>query len=257
MGQNESLKLSDIRRIFRLVGEVRELGSDPGRWRVHMVRRLQAMMDAEIVISSEVHFCRDADGSMRVVDLGWGCDSEQNTWQIRNDQPEVPEAYWVHANAGEVNEKAGTQSLVPVTPDRKLYGGSCFIMSQCALPHAGAVDQLGVHRSSVAQPYMHAEHRLLRLFHLELGRLWRRDAIQRAKDPALDLPPRLSQTLAALLAGDSEKQIAIKLNLSPHTIHNYVKALHQRFDVSSRGELLAKAGKNKSNFMPHLSDPRQ
>ena len=44
------------------------------------------------------------------------------------------------------------------------------------------------------------------------------------------------------------------------SIHNYVKALHQRFEVSSRGELLAKAGATtKSDFTPKLSItlPRQ
>ena len=39
----------------------------------------------------------------------------------------------------------------------------------------------------------------------------------------------------------SEKQIARKMDLSCHTVHDYVKALHKRFDVSSRAELMAKA----------------
>jgi DNA-binding CsgD family transcriptional regulator len=54
------------------------------------------------------------------------------------------------------------------------------------------------------------------------------------------LSPRVRQTLARLLAGDSEKQIARRLELSPHTVHVYVKALYRGFAVSSRGELLAK-----------------
>ena len=56
----------------------------------------------------------------------------------------------------------------------------------------------------------------------------------------IELTPRLRQTLSCLLGGDSEKQIALKLHLSPHTIHSYVKDLHRRFNVASRGELLAK-----------------
>lgn len=60
--------------------------------------------------------------------------------------------------------------------------------------------------------------------------------------PSVDpkLPPRLRQTLDHLLAGDSEKQVAAKLNLSPHTVHIYVKSLYKHYQVSSRGELLAK-----------------
>jgi len=55
-----------------------------------------------------------------------------------------------------------------------------------------------------------------------------------------DLAPRLRQTLDYLLTGDSEKQIARKLAISPHTVHVYVKSLYKKFDVSSRGELLAR-----------------
>ena len=51
----------------------------------------------------------------------------------------------------------------------------------------------------------------------------------------------------------TETSIALKLELSRHTIHNYVKALHQRFGVSSRGELLARVGKEHSSFTPKLS----
>jgi two-component system nitrate/nitrite response regulator NarL len=60
--------------------------------------------------------------------------------------------------------------------------------------------------------------------------------------PLADRPlsPRERQTLELLLAGDAEKQIAAKLALSKHTVHVYVKSLYKRFDVSSRGELLAR-----------------
>ena len=57
---------------------------------------------------------------------------------------------------------------------------------------------------------------------------------------AVSLSPRVRQTLERLLAGDSEKEIAFRLGVSPHTVHVYVKTLYRRFDVCSRGELLAR-----------------
>jgi DNA-binding CsgD family transcriptional regulator len=57
---------------------------------------------------------------------------------------------------------------------------------------------------------------------------------------AVSLSPRVHQTLERLLMGDSEKEIAARLGVSPHTIHVYVKTLYRRFDVCSRGELLAR-----------------
>lgn len=63
----------------------------------------------------------------------------------------------------------------------------------------------------------------------------------KAPDPSQPkLGPRLRQTLDRLLAGDAEKQIAHRLGLSRHTIHDYVKMIYRRFGVSSRAELLAR-----------------
>jgi DNA-binding CsgD family transcriptional regulator len=54
------------------------------------------------------------------------------------------------------------------------------------------------------------------------------------------LPPRPRETLRRLLAGDSEKQIARRMGVSPHTVHVYVKHIYRHYRVSSRGELLAR-----------------
>lgn len=58
--------------------------------------------------------------------------------------------------------------------------------------------------------------------------------------PAVSLSPRMRQTLERLLAGDSEKEIAVRLGVSRHTVHVYVKTLYRRFDVCSRWELFAR-----------------
>jgi DNA-binding CsgD family transcriptional regulator len=267
------LKLADVRRVFRLVGEIRELGADPNQWRPYMTKRLAKLMNAEIVVSSEIHFrAIGKTGIYRVHDIGWGCDNEGNTWQINTEREETPEAYWLSvlnkapaaaaaapatdAAAAPGKEAEPTESLVAVKPQRSVYGGTTFVLSQYPLPHIGAVDQLGMHRAGGVQPFTHHEHRLLRLFHVELGRLWRKDAIKKAQDPSSDLPPRLAQTLAELQAGASEKQVSLKLGISRHTVHNYVKALHRRLGVSSRGELLAKARPAGGDFTPKLSVPR-
>jgi DNA-binding NarL/FixJ family response regulator len=58
-------------------------------------------------------------------------------------------------------------------------------------------------------------------------------------DPTAGLAPRHVQTLERMLKGDSEKQVARHLEVSPHTVHVYIKVLYRHFRVSSRGELLA------------------
>jgi DNA-binding CsgD family transcriptional regulator len=259
----ERLKLSDVRKAFRLVGEIREMGSDPQKWRPHMVLALRKLVNAEVVVSSEIHFRKlKTTGRMKVFDIGWGSDPDGKVWQINTErEDESPENFWLAMSSPvekrdvettHVEPESDTE-LVPVKPTQNVHGGRYLILSQYGLPHAGVVDQLGLHRAWDDEPFTPADHKLVRLFHVELGRLWKKDAIRRAKDPQTALPPRLTQTLNELLAGSSEKQIAHKLELSRHTIHNYVKALHQRFGVSSRGELLARAGKDRETFTPQLS----
>jgi len=64
--------------------------------------------------------------------------------------------------------------------------------------------------------------------------------IPNGEHPALAiLPPRLRQTLAALLAGKSTKEIAAQMGLSRHTASEHVSRLYARLSVSTRGELLA------------------
>ena len=53
------------------------------------------------------------------------------------------------------------------------------------------------------------------------------------------LSPRERQTLGGLLEGLGEKQIACRLRLSPHTVHNYVKKLFVAYEVHSHVELMA------------------
>ena len=83
------------------------------------------------------------------------------------------------------------------------------------------------------------EARLLDFFVEELGPLIGH-ALVSATEPSPDmLSPRLRQTLASLLEGDSEKQIAARLSLSLATTHQYVTALYRVFGVRSRGQLMA------------------
>ncbi len=248
------MRLSDVRRLFRLIGEIREVGADPQTWRPHLLRGLSKIIPCDLIVSSEVHFrTTNLSSKFKVIDVGWVLDSGGELIQIRTEREEQPETYWVVIGQREPKHSPSADEVVAVRPTTPLRGGKAFILSQVPLAHLGAVDQLGLHRYDHDKPFSPLEHRLVRLFHVELGRLWRADALKKIADPAAALPPRLTETLEGLLKGESEKQIAFALGLSTHTIHNYIRALHRRYDVSSRAELLAKAGKERYDFRPKLS----
>src|SRR5687767_8768702 len=226
------LRLSDVRRAFHLIGDIRQHGAEPQEWRPHLLRGLIELLDADLVISSEVHFRTIAKSdALKVTDIGWGLERGGEPWRIHSEREENPSSYLVVVGKSLTAED---DDIVPIKPAKKLREGHAFILSQYALPHLGAVDQLGLHRYDLNKPFTPAQAKLVRLFHVELGRLWKNDALQRAADPAAELPPRLVQTLDGVLRGDSEKQIAFALGLSQHTVHNYIRALHTRFEVSSR-----------------------
>lgn len=60
-----------------------------------------------------------------------------------------------------------------------------------------------------------------------------------AEDLATHLTPRQREVLRHLLRGSAAKEIASSMNISQHTVNEYIKALHRHFGVSSRSELLA------------------
>ena len=55
----------------------------------------------------------------------------------------------------------------------------------------------------------------------------------------MNLPRRQREVLTALLQGSSVKEIAAELGISPYTVNDYIKAIYRRYQVCSRGELLA------------------
>lgn len=105
-------------------------------------------------------------------------------------------------------------------------------------PGESAAYALLLLRAANERPFSTREHTLLHAAHAGLEWMYREEAARNPDFPD-DLPPRLRQTLKHLLTGASERQIARHMKLSPHTVHDYVKALYTRFAVSSRQELIA------------------
>jgi DNA-binding NarL/FixJ family response regulator len=103
----------------------------------------------------------------------------------------------------------------------------------------GAISGIGVNRAIGERDFSPREQQLLNFFHQEIGGLIRRSLVSGMEPGPEKLSPRLRQTLACLLEGDSEQQVAARLGLSRPTTHQYVIALYRHFNVRSRAQLLA------------------
>jgi len=127
-----------------------------------------------------------------------------------------------------------------------LVSGTAHVLQAPICLVDGKILILEIHRSGDDRPFSDRERQLVHLFTSSVPHLFacsRRTPATTADismhDPRMDdLPPRLRPVLRQLLAGDAEKQVALKLGLSPHTVHQYAKLLHRHFKVSSRAELL-------------------
>lgn len=102
---------------------------------------------------------------------------------------------------------------------------------------SGVIDSLCVNRPWGDRPFDTEDRNLVHLFQLEAQPLYAARAPR--SNVRRSLTPREKQTLALLLAGAAEKNIADQLALSLHTVHGYVKNIYAQFGVQSRAQLLA------------------
>jgi DNA-binding CsgD family transcriptional regulator len=118
------------------------------------------------------------------------------------------------------------------------------VYSACVRPD-GEVALVVAFRGNGAAPFELRDALILRLIHSHAE--WLHKGVSRRPPPApVRLTARQQQTLQALLTGQSEKQIALMLGRSQHTVHTYVKSIYKAYGVSSRAELLARFLSNKN-----------
>ena len=232
---------ADLRAALRLVNEARDIHRGSPEQIEHLVRGLAKLVHAQIGLFGQVGL----DGTITpVLDFGWSSDAER--------------AYFVAFATGAIPLpdpaldpflRTEPDSVVAVTRedligDRDWYRSAHvqelrrparvdpFIYA--AWPGREKRDALALHRAWGDPPFGDRERALVNAVCAECTFL-------RDPCPTALLPPRLREVLALLARGHSEKQIAADLDLSVHTVHDYVKALHRRLGVQSRGELLAVA----------------
>lgn len=267
MGKTQRLCIADVRAVFYLLNELRDLGMQPHIWKQHMLCGLCRLIDGQVGISVQTADAGTVDLTKSVVtDIGWSSEKERGNWINycrRNDLSVDP------SRAQITRLMAGGQPFVRVReqlcPDRHWYSNDhvqitrkesdvdSFIFSYRRLINPERHHWLYLLRPWSEPRFGSRQRRLVRLFHDELGRIIERDAMRAAAlCPMTHLSPRLRQTLDLLACGLGEKQVARKLNCSHHTIHGYVKDLHKRMNVSTRSELLLRVSQQQRLTQPIL-----
>ncbi len=253
VGQSQRLRLDDVRQALRLVGDCRDLGHDPDAWLGRAAAGLGPLCGAGPVLTFLLPpgGFRDSHAVRSFQDAGWDrpahravCLEYTQANQFQQD------ASFQRFRRRKTGKAALTQRRGQLVADRDYYASAYFnearrplwlddsLVSEAGRPGEPAATLLVLHRPLGSQ-FTPRDARRLHLFHVELAELIGRRLAAGPGGLAADLPPRLRRVLARLLDGDGEKQAALRLGLSRHTVHEYVTLLYRRYDVQSRAELLA------------------
>ena len=238
------MRWNDVRAIFGLLGELRELGDDSSAWRAHMAERVCRVVGARVGLAVEVRLPLryTQDDLIALAHVGWQNERERDVFCTLRDDP-----------TDEVVRRLGARPFTRVrrrlVDDRRwqraefahelgrIAGLGEFVLShQPALDH-GVMSGIALYRSAGERQFSPREVELVDNFHRELALMWREP------DPRRALAPRVRETLQQMLLGRSEKEIADALTLSQNTVHQYVKTIYRRFGVRSRAELHARAAR--------------
>lgn len=276
MARSQRLRLGEIRRIHDLAARVRAAGSHPRAWRTAALDGLIELLRAQVGLTVDVAGA-EPGGDVRPIDpidLGWTDESARRR-------------YYQYYSSGEATSDPGTIALLERhrqarfatwsrgqhVDDRTWYASPTvsearrtgdvddFVCSTIALG-GGVLHGFILYRPWNDRRFGPRDVRALRLFHAQLLRdcaaplpYEANHLFPGAGDPAAELSHRLRQTLDLLLAGDGAKQIAHKLDLSAHTVKDYIKALYRRLNVSSRAELMSRYVARPKEGVLHLPDP--
>ena len=245
------LRLSDTRRVFRLLGEIRELRDQPTLRRQRMIDGLCELLGAWQGFS--VHFEHfTALEWVKVASLVTGGSPDARSlrwfaeWASRGRLREDPLVDESTRLPGPVVAHRRVELVDPQTHEQSgVYEGwydPADVGDTLVGFHRGndpsQANGLALHRERGEPAFSERDRKMLRLFMVELYRLYR-DGKLEPRDAEPTVAPRQQQVLQCVLAGRSAKEIAYELAISQRTVEEYMRALYEKFGVTTRAELMA------------------
>lgn len=250
------LSLTDVARLLRIMGEIATVRSDPRRWRMLLLGEMNQLLQAS---ASAAFIVRDVVPGIpplvvSVFDSGFKQESQRQAFLHEYNVSPFNDPLSRAALEGYMHSggRASTSLRGELVSDAAWYGAAEVVehrraagIDDCVFSiHAGAdrtqAFVLCAFRPWGASPFGQRERVLLETMHTAVEALYRSEEATGRLSRAAELSPRVRETLDHLLSGLTERQVAGRMELSVHTVHDYVKMLYAHFGVSSRSELLAR-----------------
>jgi DNA-binding CsgD family transcriptional regulator len=226
---------TDVAAIVDLAYAASRLRRDPERQVAHLLGGFARLLCADGAAVYAVPARRATGGSGLAAVRGYrwtGEDTAQLNAALHGH--DLPGGAWVDW----ADRVAGCERLCVIGPR-----GRVFYL--CSKPPPGDRRRgrvtIAFKRPGEVGAFAAADAAVLRAFHrTSLAELLTRRRPPVAAEDAAGLAPRARATLAHLLVGLTEKQVAERLQVSRHTVHVYVKRIYRHYSVNSRGELMAR-----------------
>ena len=243
------MRTADIQSILRLVGGAAELWYAPDLQRQFTLDSLCRILGAKVGVCYTWGDCLEGGKTPCSQFTHVGLDEKGLVLfqkYLHTGEPRDPVIDVLNAMKGRVitltrREAVADEDWFASEHFRKIRQALDIGPSLYVKIHAQLVDRTTIvmlSRSPDTAPFNEHDAYLVDLCLSEMA--WPFSGETTAVDPRIEtLQPRLKKVMDLLLQGDSEKQVAFKLKLSPHTVHEYVKDLYSELGVNSRGELLA------------------
>jgi hypothetical protein len=233
MRKSGRVRLSDLRRVHRLVHNCRDVGHDARAWSAVLVSGLTRLVEAQVASAVEMGF--EAPGIpprlVQTADCGWLTPAHRESWDQHYTRGQKFRQFAVYQRFTALQTALTTRGREQLVSDAEWYRSEEFndfhrsmgiddiLASMVRTDDPPGLMGFTIFRALNQERFGAWERRVVRVLHQELS-LHVGSALARVgQRPELDLPPRLRETLRCLLEGDSEKQAALRLGLSTLTVH--------------------------------------
>lgn len=254
------LSENDVRAMVRLIGEVANINGDQSVKRRAIMERVAEMVDADCWLWSMFRLCKP-DGGAMTVGLMHGGLSEQDVARVTaaETDPNLPKpenaALLQLLSDGQHFTRRRIQMVDDADwydhPHTKSYRQDWLddcVYSVYPIPPDSSDDEnanndlivsaIGLHRRWGREPFTAREARLVHIIASEVSWLHHAAMPGNKGEGTQHLAARLRPVLALLMDGQSRKRIALHLDLSVHTVGDYIKEIYRHFDVSGRIKLM-------------------
>lgn len=257
MSKSSRLRAVDFRAVRRLADECRDLGDDSPSWRAHFAQRRAGLAGCGLGITAEMGSCLFGPRKdLGTVVWGWQNGFDPEGWLRMLSGFHRNPAYNPLMNAyirRLADEDGVCLARSDVIEDRDWYPSAYYRQAHLVLAAdatlccfrrvPGAADEFSevfLARLTGERDFSAREKALAHEAMAAVGPLVGSPLARFADPSPAALSGRRREVLRCLLEGDSDKQIAARLRISPLTVNVHVKAVYRHFGVGGRGELLAR-----------------